>query len=65
MSRSDKKIGVTVFRHAKSAARSLNPLAILSFPLVFLIFAGNALSIVWADLIYGIVLGIGLPSLLL
>jgi hypothetical protein len=51
--------------YAKKAAKSLNPLAVFSFPLTFLIFIGNALSFIWADLAYGIALGIGLPSLLL
>jgi hypothetical protein len=53
-----------LFNHAKKAAESLNPLALLSFPLVVVIIIGNVLSIVWADLLYGIALGIGLPSLL-
>jgi len=54
-----------LWSEAKKAARTLNPLAILSFPLVVVIYAGNLLSIVWADLIYGLALGVGLPSLLL
>jgi hypothetical protein len=54
-----------LLQYAKEAAASFNPLALLSFPLVLLIFVGNALSIVWADLLYGLALGIGLPSLLL
>jgi hypothetical protein len=53
-----------LFTHAKKAAGSLSPLALLSFPLVVVIVIGNVLSIVWADLLYGIALGIGLPSLL-
>lgn len=50
--------------HAKIAARKGNPLAILSFPLVLLVFIANLLSFFWIDLIYGIGLGIGLPSLI-
>lgn len=54
---------MNLFTHAKKAAKSLNPLAILSFPLVLLIFAANVLSVIWADLFYGIALGLGLPEL--
>jgi len=53
-----------LLEHAKEAAKSLNPLAIISFPLVVVIFIGNILSVIWADLLYGLALGIGLPSLL-
>lgn len=56
---------MNLWQHAKRASKSLNPLALASFPLVVLVFVGNLLSIVWADLFYGLALGIGLPSLLL
>jgi hypothetical protein len=52
-----------LFAHAKKAAKSLNPLALLSFPLVLLIVVANVLSFFWADLLYGIGLGLGLPEL--
>jgi hypothetical protein len=54
-----------LLEQAKMAARSLHPLAILSFPLVVLIYVANVLSIFWADYLYGVFLGIGLPTLLL
>jgi hypothetical protein len=53
-----------LYRHAKKAAGTLHPLALLSFPLVLLIFAANVLSIVWADYFYGLALGLGLPALI-
>jgi hypothetical protein len=54
-----------LYEEAKRAARSLHPLAILSFPLVLMIYVANVASIVWADLIYGVAIGIGLPALVL
>ena len=53
-----------LFQHAKKAAKTLNPLAILSFPLVVLIVLANVLSFFWADYIYGVALGLGLPDLI-
>jgi hypothetical protein len=53
-----------LFQHAKKAAKSLNPLALLSFPLVGLIMLANVLSIFWADYFYGAFLGWGLPELI-
>jgi hypothetical protein len=53
-----------LFAHAKKAAKTLNPLALLSFPLVLLIMAANVLSFFWADAIYGVFLGLGLPELI-
>lgn len=50
--------------HASEAARSGNILAIISFPLVGLIFVANLLTFFWFDLIYGVALGIGLPMLI-
>lgn len=54
-----------LWREARGAARSLNPLALLSFPIVIAIYIASFLCIVWFDYIYGIALGFGLPSLLL
>jgi hypothetical protein len=51
-----------LFAYAKKAAKTLNPLALLSFPLVLLIFVANILSVVWADFFYGIALGLLLPE---
>ncbi|GHN01794.1 hypothetical protein WSM22_32830 [Cytophagales bacterium WSM2-2] len=53
-----------VFQQAKGNIKHGNILAILSFPLVGLIYIFNVLRIVWADLIYGIAIGIGIPSLI-
>jgi hypothetical protein len=55
----------SVWQHAKLAAKRFNVLAIISFPLVVLIFIGNMLRFFWIDLFYGLALGIGLPALLL
>ncbi|MGW8257701.1 MAG: hypothetical protein ACWGMZ_09475 [Thermoguttaceae bacterium] len=38
-----------LFQQAQKAIKSRNPLAVLSFPLIGLIFAANALSFFWAD----------------
>jgi hypothetical protein len=54
-----------LWRHARRSAASLNPLAILSLPLVGLIYVANILSIVWFDYLYGLALAFGLPELIL
>jgi hypothetical protein len=48
---------------ASDAARRFNLLAIVSFPLVVVIFIANVLSIIWFDLIYAAAIGLGLPEL--
>ncbi len=53
-----------LWQQAKIAAKRLNPLAILSFPLVVLIIVANLASIFWFDAIYGFAIGLGLPELL-
>jgi hypothetical protein len=50
---------------AKRAASSMNPLAIISFPLVVLIYIANILRFFWADYAYGFAIGVGLPALIL
>ena len=50
--------------HARRQVSSLSPLAIISFPLVFLIYLANSLSFFWIDYLYGLAIGLGLPSLL-
>ena len=54
-----------IWRQAKQAARALNPLAILSFPLVILIYVANGLRFFWFDAIYSFAIGLGLPELVL
>jgi hypothetical protein len=54
-----------LWHDARRAASSLNPLALLSFPLVIVIYVANILSIIWFDAIYGIAIGLGLPELVL
>jgi hypothetical protein len=54
-----------LWRAAGVAAKNLNILALLSFPLVIAIYIANILRIVWADYIYGLAIGLGLPDLLL
>jgi Putative zincin peptidase len=53
-----------VFQQAKEKIKHKNILAILSFPLVGLIYLFNFLRFFWADLIYGVAIGIGIPSLI-
>ncbi len=54
-----------LWHQARRAIGSLNPLALLSFPLVILIYLANLLRVVWFDAIYGVALGLGLPELVL
>ncbi|MGE5610481.1 MAG: DUF3267 domain-containing protein [Bacillota bacterium] len=53
-----------LWRGAIAAAKGLNPLAVLSFPLVILIYIANALSFFWFDVFYGLGLGLGLPEII-
>jgi Putative zincin peptidase len=50
---------------AKRFARSGNLLAILSFPLVVVIYIAHFLSFFWFDAIYGFAVGLLLPELIL
>lgn len=52
-----------MWEDAKAHVKSLNLLAILTFPLVVVIYIFNVLRVIWADLAYGIMIGVGLPSL--
>ena len=54
-----------LWQEAKLAAGNLNPLAILSFPLVIAIYAANLGRIFWLDYLYGFALGFLLPEMLL
>ena len=53
-----------VYEQAREKVKEWNVLALLSFPVVGLIYLFNILRVFWADLIYGVAIGIGLPSLL-
>jgi hypothetical protein len=44
-----------------AAARQLNPLAILSYPLVAILYVLNFARVIWADLGYGIAIGVLAP----
>lgn len=52
-----------MWEEAKIHVKSLNALAIITFPLVVVIYIFNVLRVIWADLGYGILIGVGLPSL--
>lgn len=54
----------SLWSQAKTHAKSFNLLAIVSFPLVGVIYLFNILRVIWADLAYGILIGVGLPSML-
>ncbi|MDD4993710.1 MAG: metalloprotease family protein [Paludibacter sp.] len=53
-----------IFEQAKVSVKHFNILAIVSFPIIGLIYLFNALRMIWADLFYGIIIGLGIPSLL-
>ncbi len=53
-----------LLHYAKKAVSRFNILAILSFPIVVAIYIVNILSFFWADYLYGIGIGLGLPSLI-
>lgn len=55
----------SLWYNAKQAAAKFNPLAIISFPVVALIYVANIGSFFWLDLFYGFAIGLGLPELLL
>jgi hypothetical protein len=54
-----------LWNEAGQAARNGNLLAVISFPLVILVYVANIGRIFWLDTIYGVALGCGLPMLLL
>ena len=53
-----------VYNEAKIHARKGNLLAIISFPIVGLIYIFNLLRVLWADVFYGVGVGLGIPSLI-
>jgi hypothetical protein len=53
----------SLLQHARKEVASHNLLAILSFPLVGIIYLANLLSFFWLDYLYGVGIGLGLPAL--
>ncbi len=53
-----------LWNQAKAEVAKKNPIAVVGFPLVVLIFIGNILSFFWLDVAYGVALGWGLPALI-
>ena len=53
-----------LWQHARKAAGALHPLALLSFPLVVVIYVANLGRIVWLDYLYGLAIGFMLPEFL-
>jgi hypothetical protein len=53
-----------VFNQAKERIKDKNILAIVSFPIIGLIYVFNIMRFLWADIIYGVAIGIGIPSLI-
>jgi len=54
-----------VWNMAKVAAKEGNLLAVLSFPIVVVLFVANVLRFFWADVIYAYGVGVVLPGMLL
>ncbi len=54
-----------LWRQAKKSAANFNPLAVLSFPLVILIYIANIGRVLWADTLYGIAIGFVIPEMIL
>lgn len=52
-----------VYEQAKIKVKERNILALLSFPLIGLIYVLNVLRFFWIDVIYGVAIGIGIPAL--
>ena len=53
-----------LWHEAREAAARFNPLAIVSLPLVGVIYVANFLRIFWIDYLYGFAIGLLLPDLL-
>jgi hypothetical protein len=54
-----------LWAEAKIAVKEHSVLALVSFPIVVLIYVANVLRVVWFDLIYGAAIGLLLPELIL
>lgn len=53
-----------IYQQAREKVKERNILALISFPLVGIIYVFNLLRFFWADVIYGVAIGIGIPSLI-
>lgn len=54
-----------LWRQAKRIIGAGNFLAVLVFPIVLLVYVGNILSMLWADLFYAIFVGLVLPEIVM
>ncbi|MCP4214115.1 MAG: DUF3267 domain-containing protein [bacterium] len=54
-----------LWEHSKFGLKKANPLVIITFPLVFLLYVAHYLKIMWIDAAYGVALGYLLPKLIL
>lgn len=54
-----------LLHNAKKAIASGNMFALVAYPVVLLIYAANISCVFWGDYLYGLAIGLGLPSLLL
>ena len=53
-----------LYAQAKEKVKEKNLLAIVSFPIVGLVYIFNVLRFFWADLAYGVAIGVGVPGLI-
>ncbi|MBD79784.1 MAG: hypothetical protein CL840_12785 [Crocinitomicaceae bacterium] len=53
-----------IYAQAKEEVKKTNLLAIVSFPIIGIIYIFNFLRFFWADLFYGVAIGVGIPSLI-
>jgi hypothetical protein len=52
----------SLWTQARKAAGRLNPLALLTLPLVVVVYVANLARFFWADLLYGVAIGLLLPQ---
>jgi hypothetical protein len=55
----------SLLHNAKKSIAAGNILAIAAYPIVLIIYAANIASVFWADYLYGVAIGLILPSMLL
>lgn len=53
-----------LYAQSKIKIKQKNILALISFPITGLIYVFNILRFFWADLAYGVAIGVGLPALI-